>query len=54
MVVNDAIGVNASAQMLATTPGGYYDGMLDDVRIYDRTLTDDQILLLANLYNCRY
>ena len=53
MIVNDATGVSASALMLAATPCGYFDGMLDDVRIYDRTLTEDEILLLSNLYTCR-
>jgi hypothetical protein len=48
-VVITTSGVNASNADIGRVAGGYFDGVIDDVRFYSRVLPDDQIKRLYNL-----
>jgi hypothetical protein len=53
VVITDTTGVNASAMRLATSTNSantaYFDGLIDDVRIYDRALSSDEIKRLYKI-----
>lgn len=39
------------ARRVSTTPGYYFNGKIQDVRIYNRALSDKEINILYNMYN---
>ena len=39
------------ARRVSTTPGYYFNGKIQDVRIYNRALSDKEIEILYNLFN---
>jgi hypothetical protein len=48
ITTDNATGINASAVNLAKVGASYYSGVLDEVRIYDRTLSSIEINYLYN------
>jgi len=52
VTVTDSEGVSASALKLGHAGARYFDGILDEVRIYDRVLTADEVSQLANGSAC--
>lgn len=49
VVVTDSTGVSASSFEIGRVSTGYYDGILDDVRIYTRALSIDEVQRLYEL-----
>jgi len=43
IVITDTAGVNASAMDIGRVSAGYFDGELDEVRLYTRVLSSDEI-----------
>ncbi|KKU15187.1 hypothetical protein A3A20_01325 [Candidatus Wolfebacteria bacterium RIFCSPLOWO2_01_FULL_45_19] len=48
VAITDTTGVGASAMDIGRVSAGYFDGLLDDVRIYDRALSADEIWQIYN------
>jgi hypothetical protein len=47
ILVSNVPGIAVTQLLLAKVATDYYDGVLDDVRLYDRALTDLEITTLA-------
>lgn len=43
VVVTDTVGISATDLLLGRVSGNFFDGCLDDVRLYDRILTHEEI-----------
>jgi hypothetical protein len=50
--VTNTTGVNASAFRLGRTATGYFQGLLDEVRIYDRALSASEMAFLSGDESC--
>jgi hypothetical protein len=49
VVITDTTGVNASAMDIGRVSTGYFDGQIDDVRIYNRALSAEEVKRLYGL-----
>jgi hypothetical protein len=52
VAVTDTTGPNASTFRLGRASSGYFQGLLDEVRIYDRALTPGEVAFLAGDDSC--
>ena len=49
ITITTATGINASAVDIGRVSTGYFDGTLDDIRIYNRALSSSEVQRLYNL-----
>ncbi len=52
LAVTDTTGLNVSNLQLGRTATGYFGGLLDEVRLYDRALTPDEVAYLSGDDSC--
>ncbi|MCK9379229.1 MAG: LamG domain-containing protein, partial [Candidatus Moranbacteria bacterium] len=54
VTITDAVGVNASTFQIGQVASSFFDGIIDEVRIYNRAFSSDEVLRLYNLGSAEY
>ena len=52
VAVTDSTGIDASAMEIGRAAADYFHGVIDDIRIYDRVLSPEEIYLLSGNATC--